>query len=116
MTKTSTRILHMLAADPAAAAAKVLADLPAPERTAPCCNPDCAEPCTWDSGRNGPPPRFHDQQCRMKYARKRREHVELLDAYRRLLEEGNPTYDQRRKLKRRLQSVQMQLDRYPSLG
>jgi len=49
----------------------------------------------------------------MAYARKRRVLIELRDAYQRVIDEARPTYDQAAQLKRRVQAVQMQLDRYP---
>jgi hypothetical protein len=116
MTKASTRIRRMLAGDPHTAAARALAEIDAPEAKAVCCHPDCNEMCTWTGAQHGPPPRFHTNSCRMSYAQTRRALIDERDAYRRLIEEGSPTYDQRAALRRRMQSTQMLLDRYPSLG
>jgi hypothetical protein len=113
--KAATRIRRMLADDPATAVARALDEIEAPAAQAKCCHPECQESCEWSGAEHGPPPRFHSDSCRMSYARIRRSLTEERDTYRRLIDEGKPTYDQRAALRRRVQSVQMRLDRYPSL-
>lgn len=116
MKKASTRIRRLLAGYPATAVARTLAEIEAPDARATCCHPDCHELCVWSDAQHGPPPRFHSDRCRMSYAQTRRALVEDRDAYLRLIDEGSPTYDQRAVLRRRMRSVEMLLDRYPSLG
>lgn len=116
MTKPATRIRRLLANDPSTAVSRVLDGLSRPPAQGRCLNPKCDATCTWKGTEKGRPPRFCSDACRMAFAKQRARLLDELDAYRDLIESASTTWAQRNELRRRVQSLEMQLDRYPSFG
>ncbi len=87
-----------------------------PKATATCMNPDCAEVCTWPSGR-GRPPLFHDRLCHEKYHLVRRRLVaEIADIVSALDRQPRPASDERVYLDHQLARRRWLLLRYPDLA